>query len=215
MKLTDRLATTLAAKTDEGSALIELLAMDDDRPITVEALLVQLADAVSRDEEGRELTGRDVFKAAKRRYFRLGTVATPFGPIGWHMVNLYCEAATFCDVAELRDEPLGDEGIAAHLLVLWNVMPDLPSAQAAFAGTGPSVLESVRARAVDGVRGQLPGVMTKRAAILTLWRLRGAMGAVRGVRVVAGPSLRGRLFPGKRVKELIAEAEAQLDAASA
>jgi hypothetical protein len=185
--------------------------MDNERPITIEALLVLLADAVSRDEEGRDLTDRDVYKAAKRRYFRLGTVATPFGPVGWHMVNLYCEAATFCDVAELRDEPHDDEDIAAHLLTLWNVMPDLPSAQAAFAGTGPTVLASLAKRATYEVAARLPDVMTKRAAILMLWRLRGSMSSVREV---TGPGLRGRLFPGKRVKQLIAEAEAQLDAAA-
>ena len=191
--------------------LLDLLRMDDDRPITIEGLLVLLADAVSRDDRDRDLSDRDVYKAAKRRYFRLGTVATPFGPAGWHMVNLYCEAATFRDVAVLRDARATNEEIAAHLLTLWNVMPDLPSAQAAFAGTGPSVVATLSRRAKGGVVARLPDVMTKRTAIRMLWDLRGTMGSVREIR---GPGLRGRLFPGGRVKQLIATAEAQLDRAA-
>jgi hypothetical protein len=92
-----------------GPRLLALLRMDDDQPITIEALTVLLVDAVRTDGEARELTDRDVGRAAKRRYRRLGTISLPTGPLGRYLVGLYCEAATLCDIVELRRAPLSDE----------------------------------------------------------------------------------------------------------
>jgi hypothetical protein len=198
-----------------GPRLVALLRMEDDQPITLEALVVLLVDAVHKDGEGRELTDRDVFKAAKRRYRRLGTVSIPSGPIGGHLVKLYCEAATLCDVVELRAAPLTDEEIAAHLLVLWGAMPDTTSAVAAIDGTGPSVLVALSLRGKERLRLPPEGLATKRAVIKTLWSLRGTglRGAIDDVREAATPGIRENLFPGGRVKAFIAEAGAQLDGA--
>ena len=176
-----------------GPRLMALLRMDDDQPITIEALVVVLVDAVHSDGEARELSDRDVYKAAKRRYRRLGTVSLPSGPIGGHVVSLYCEAATLCDIVELRAAPLSDEEIAAHLLVLWGAMPDTTSATAAIDGTGLSVLASLALRARDRVGLPASGPMTKRAVITTLWRLRDAVSSVRDVET---PGVRESLFPG-------------------
>jgi len=192
-----------------GPRLLALLRMDDDQPITIEALVLVLVDAVHKDGEARELSDRDVLKAAKRRYRRLGTVSLPAGPIGGYVVNLYCEAATLCDIVELRAAPLSDEEIAAHLLVLWGAMDDTTGATAAIDGSGPSVLATFALRAKDRVGLPASGATTKRAVIATLWRTRDAVSSVRDVDT---PGVRERLFPGARVKEFIAGAHGQLDA---
>src|SRR5688500_10898147 len=69
-----------------GPRLLALLRMDDDEPVTIEALVVLLVDAVRKDDEARELSDRDVFKAARRRYRRLGVLSLPTGPVGWRVV---------------------------------------------------------------------------------------------------------------------------------
>jgi len=191
-----------------GPRLVALLRMEDDQPITIEAMVVLLVDAVRKDGETRELSDRDVRKAAKRRYRRLGTVSLPTGPLGWHLVELYCEAATLCDVVELRREPLSDEQVAVHLLVLWGAMPDVAAAGAAFDGTGPSVLATLLGRARDRVKLPPSGEMTKRSVVMALWSLRGQLDEAREI---ATPGVRGNLFPGARVKAFIAEAGRQLD----
>ena len=191
-----------------GPRLVALLRMEDDQPITIEAMVVLLVDAVRKDGETRELSDRDVRKAAKRRYRRLGTASLPTGPLGWHLVELYCEAATLCDVVELRREPLGDQQVAVHLLVLWGAMPDVAAAAAAFDGTGPSVLATLLGRARDRVKLPPSGEMTKRSVVMALWSLRSTLDEAREI---ATPGVRGNLFPGARVKAFIAEATQQLD----
>ena len=200
---------SIDARTDgAGPRLLALLRMQDDQPITIEAMVVLLVDAVRKDGEARELSDRDVRKAAKRRYRRLGTVALPTGPLGWHLVELYCEAATLCDIVELRRLPLNDEQVAVHLLVLWGAMPDAAAAAAAVAGTGPSVLASLLGRARDRVKLPPSGQMTKRSVVMALWSLRGTLG---DARETATPGVRGNLFPGARVKAFIAAANRELD----
>ena len=194
-----------------GPRLLALLRMDDDEPVTIEALVVLLVDAVRKDDEARELSDRDVFKAARRRYRRLGVLSLPTGPVGWRVVSLYCEAATVCDIVELRGATLGDEAVAAHLLVLWDAMPDIASASAAIARTGPSVLQTLLARYSASMRERLPDPMTKRAVVTTIWKQRDVMGEVREA---ATPGVRENVFPGKRVKAFIAQAHAQLDGAA-
>ncbi len=191
-----------------GPRLLALLRMEDDQPITIETMVVLLVDAVRKDGEARELSDRDVRKAAKRRYRRLGTAALPTGPLGWHLVELYCEAATLCDIVELRRAPLSDEQVAVHLLVLWDAMPDVTASAAAFDGTGPSVLATLLARARDRVKLPPSGEMTKRSVVMALWSLRGTLDEARDI---ATPGVRGNLFPGGRVKAFTAEAGRQLD----
>ena len=201
--------TAIDERTDgAGPRLLALLRMEDDQPITIEAMVVLLVDAVRKDGEARELSDRDVRKAAKRRYRRLGTVALPTGPLGWRVVELYCEAATLCDIVELRRAPLSDERVAVHLLVLWGAMPDVASAGAAFDGTGPPVLATLVARARDRVKLPPSAEMTKRSVVMALWSLRGTLDEARDI---ATPGVRENLFPGARVKAFVAEASRQLD----
>lgn len=201
----------IEARSDgAGARLLELLRMDNERSLSIEALIVLLVDAVRTDDESRELSDRDVLKAAKRRYRRLGTVSLPFGPVGGYLVSLYCEAATLCDIVELRGQPLSDQQVASHLLVLWRAMPDAISATAAIDGTGPSVAATLSRRAKHRVNAnaRLPETITKRTVVTTLWNLRGA---VSDAREIANPGLRENFFPGARVKTYIASAHAQLD----
>ena len=189
----------------EGSALVQLLRMDDDRRITIEGVTVLLVSAVRRDED-RGLSDRDVLQAAKRRYRRLGTLSLPSGPLGGVVVNLYCEAATLCDVVELRGTPLSDDAVAAHLLVLWGVIPDVQEAADAITGLGPNAAAILATRARERVaKVDLPEPMTKRGALLALWRLRDVAGEAEGTGV------RERLFPGRRVAAFVEEAGAQLE----
>lgn len=192
----------------ESNAFVQFLRMDDDRRITIEGVTLLLVAAVRRDEE-RELSDRDVFKAAKRRYRRLGALSLPSGPLGGAAVNLYCEAATLCDLVELRGTPLADEAVAVHLLVLWGVIPDLEAATGAVSGLGPNAAAILRDRARARVAAvDLPDPMTKRGALQALWRLRDVAGEAGETE---GTGVRERLFPGRRVKAFIAEAEAQLE----
>lgn len=191
----------------EGSALVGFLRMDDERRITIEAVTVLLVAAVRKDEE-RELSDRDVLKAARRRYRRLGTLSLPSGPLGGVVVNLYCEAATLCDVVELRGTPLSDQAVAAHLLVLWGVTPDVQAAANAISGLGPNAAAILAVRARErAAEIELPDPMTKRGALLALRRLRGV---AEEAGEVEGTGIRERLFPGRRVAAFVEEAGAQL-----
>ena len=198
---------TIDARTGgAGPRLLALLRMEDDRPITIEAMTVLLVDAVRKDGEARERTDRDVRRAAKRRYRRLGMISLPAGPLGWHLVGLYCDAATLCDLVELRRAPLSDEQVAGHLLVLWGAMPNVAAAAAAVDGTGSSVLTTLVERARDRVA--LPVPMTKRSVVKARWSLRGTLNDARDA---VTPGLRRNLFPGGRVKAFVAQATRQLD----
>ncbi|WP_026912378.1 hypothetical protein [Patulibacter minatonensis] len=205
----DAAKDAVTARTEGG--LLGLLRMDDERPVTIEGVTVLLVAAVRRDES-RGLSDRDVLKAAKRRYRRLGTLSLPSGPVGGILVNLYCEAATLCDVVELRGVAMSDDAVAAHLLVLWHVLPDLDVAAAAVAGDGLGVVDELRARARERVAAvELPDPMTKRAALTALWRLNGLAG---DAMEAEGTGVRERLFPGRRVKAFVREAGEQLDRAA-
>jgi hypothetical protein len=79
-------------------------------------------------------------KARKRRR-RLGLVSFGAGPlvgVASQVADLYCETATVCDVVAIYDLDLTDERIAAHMLVLWEIVDDLDAADAAIAGA-PSI----------------------------------------------------------------------------
>jgi hypothetical protein len=191
-----------------GARLLALLRMEDDRPLTVENLLVLLVDAVRGDDD-ELLTERDVVKAAKRRQRRLGTMAVLGGPTGLRLVSLYCEVAILCDLEQMHGLGLSDEQMAGHLLVLWNIMPSHEMAMAAIEGRGPSVADSV-GDALHGtvVKGAADdGRITKREAVLMVWRLRGVTD---DLSMPGSSRARDVLLPGSRVKELKAAAEHHL-----
>jgi hypothetical protein len=212
MRLTDlaiaRAHDALLRGDHAAARLAGLLKMDDDHPLTVEAFMVALVDAV-RGDEAREMRARDVTKAAKRRQSRLGKLCSFGGPTALYLFSLYCEVAVLCDVERAHRLQLSDEELTAHLMVLWRLMPAHPEALAAIRGDGPSVVETsadhLRATVVRGALDD--GELTKRETVMLLWRLRGAYDAIE---LPGSASPRDVYLPGARVRELVAAAEEQL-----
>jgi hypothetical protein len=212
-----RLASDAAAKAKEavagseaGARLLAIVRIDDDRPLTPERLLVMLVEAVRGDDDERELSARDVLKAAKRRQRLAGAAGALGGPIGLQLASLYCEAELLCDVAERHALGLPDEELAAHLLVLWNAMPDVVSARAAIDGSGQSVAGRIAMTAHGKVVTKPRDEMTKRDVVKLLWRARGVVG---DVEMPGSNSPMNVLLPGRRVKAFTAAAEEQLGVA--
>jgi hypothetical protein len=191
-----------------AARFIALMKMDDSRPLTPESFLVMLVDAV-RGDEGREMRHRDVRKAAKRRQARLGKLCVFGGATALYLLSLYCEVAVLCDVERAHQLDLSDEEITAHLMVLWRLMPEHADALAALRDEGPSIFdraaEHVRTNVVAGAADD--GQITKREALMLVWRLRGAYGEIE---LPGSASPRDVFLPGARVKALTAAAEEQL-----
>ena len=213
-----RLASDAATKAKEavagseaGARLLAIVRIDDDRPLTPERLLVMLVEAVRGDDEERDLSARDVLKAAKRRQRLAGAAGALGGPVGLQLASLYCEAELLCDVAERHGLQLADEELSAHLLVLWNAMPDLVSARAAIDGSGQSVAGRVATSAHGKVVTKPRDEMTKRDVVKLLWRARGVVG---DIEMPGSNSPMNVLLPGRRVKAFTAAAEEQLGVAA-
>jgi len=199
------------AVTDGFTALKALITDEDEREFVVEKALVTMVRGV-RDEDDEPLTDRDVEKAAKRRFKRARRAALLAGPaVGTanQLVDLYCETATVCDLDRLHGLGLSDERIAAQMLVLWNVTPDVAQAEAAIRGTGPSVWAMLTQRFGEQAAAQMPEKRTKTAVIKAMWNARGLANDARE-RVMGERNITGVMFAGKRVKEFIARAEAAL-----
>jgi hypothetical protein len=188
------------------SRLKALRDMRDDQPITIEALLVLFVDAVHEDTP-RELSKRDVKKAGKRRQRLAGGLGMFGGPVGMYIASLYSEAEILCDVADRHELTLSDEDLAAHLLVMWNAMPDFESARAAIDGSGQSVAYRTATQFRDRLTSKPLDQMTKADAVLALWRLRGV---ATDTSLPGTASPRDVLLPGSRVKSVIKAAERQL-----
>jgi hypothetical protein len=185
--------------------LAAFLKLPDDQPIRIEKLLVLLVSAVHSDSP-RELSKRDVKRAGKRRHRVVGGFGMLGGPAGIYAASLLSEAQIVCDVADRHALDLTNDELAAHLLVLWNAMPDHASALAAIDRSGPSVASHLALRS----RGRLveipPTEMTKRQAVQTLWRARGV---AKDVTLPGSARPKDVLLPGGRVKTVINAAERQ------
>jgi len=203
-------AKETVAGSEAGARLLSIVRMDDDKPLSVERLLVMLVDAVRGDdgEEERDLTDKDVLKAAKRRQRMAGAAGALGGPAGLQLASLYCEVELLCDVAERHRLQLADEELAAHMLVLWNAMPDVVSACAAIDGSGQSVVARAATTAHGKVVTKPHGETTKKDVVKTIWRLRGAVG---DIEMPGSSSPMNVLLPGRRVKAFTLQAEEQLD----
>lgn len=192
------------------SGLRSLRAGREDQPLTIEAIATSLIDAV-REDHPRQLSDSDVKKAAKRRQRLAGGVGMFAGPAGVYIAGLYSEAEILCDVADRHQLALTDEALAAHLLVLWSVVPDLAAATAAIDGTGMSVAGHLGNRLRDEITGGQAEAMSKKDAVLAIWRLRSA---VKDSPFLDRASPRDVLLPGSRVADVIEAAERQLGVAA-
>ncbi len=197
--------------TDTFAGLKALFTDEDEREFVIERMLVTLVRAV-RDDDDEPLTDKDVEKAAKRRSKRARRTALLAGPMvgtANQLVDLYCETATVVDLDRLHGLGMSDERIAAQMLVLWNVTPDIGTAEASILGTGPSVQALLTQRFTEAAAERMPETKTKTAAIKAIWNARGLAGDVRE-RVMGERNITGVMFAGKRVKAFIARAETAL-----
>jgi hypothetical protein len=189
---------------------------DDDRPLTIEAFLLALTQAVRDDDPDDFRSHRDLYVKARKRRRRLGLMcfgAGPFAGVANRVADLYCEIATLCDVASIHDLVLSDQQVAAQMLVLWGITDDLPGAERAMAGEEPGVASILGGRLARETELQMPAELTKTSVAKLLWDvhqldvtdtvMRAKKGATTGsVRVVA--------FTGHRVKKVIKRSEIQL-----
>jgi hypothetical protein len=184
---------------------------DEEPPVKIESVLAALVAAVRADEHDEGRSDRDVFRAARSRRRRLGLLSFGAGPLvgeATQIVDLYCETAIVCDLADLHSIDLTERQIAAHMLVLWNLTESLGQAEAIMAGAGTQSLGSiVTGRIRGGVTAHLPDKPTKRAAIQALWGMRHV---VDDARAVAAGSVGGVVFTGHRTKQIIEKIELQL-----
>jgi hypothetical protein len=187
---------------------------DEGTPITPENLVAGLVAAVRVDEHEEDRTARDVFKAARSRRRRLGLLSFTTGPlvgVATHVVDLYCETATLCDLAELHSIDLTERDVASHMLVLWGIVENIDEAQAVMASTGAQSLAGIIAERVGSQVGdRLPEHLSKRAAVKALWEARDLVGDTR--KAAGAGSVGGVVFTGHRTKQVIKKAELQLGA---
>jgi hypothetical protein len=207
--------TAPAQAVTEGLASLKALLTDEDeREFVVERALVAMVRGV-RDDDEEPLTDRDVEQAARRRFKRARRAALLAGPaVGTanQVVDLYCETATVCDLDRLHELGLSDERVAAQMLVLWNVTPDIEAAEAAILETGPSVWAMLTQRFGEQAAAQMPEKRTKTAIVKAMWNARGLANDARE-RVLGERNITGVMFAGKRVKEFVERAEAALGVA--
>jgi hypothetical protein len=183
--------------------------------LSIEAYLLALVRAVRSDEHDEEQSKRDVYVGARKRRRRLGLISFGAGPlvgVASRVADLYCEAATVCDVAGLHNLNLSDEQIAAHILVLWSIADDLGQAEGAVRGE-PSVAEILEAKLLERSGITLPKKLTKLAVAKALWEFHQSdvRSTVTGAkRAASGQPIRSVAFTGHRTKKVIKKAEMQL-----
>jgi hypothetical protein len=194
----------LAERDPSAGARLRLLA-DDDAQLSVERFLVLLLDAMNGAEDPDRPTAEEVARAGRRRARRAGILGIWGGPAGLMATSLYAEAMLVCDIVDHHGLELTDEQIAAHLLLLWELTPDLASAEAAIDGSGPSVAERlVGDRVLDG---KPVTELSPMGAVKALWRLRSLMDPDE---LPGTTKLRHFALPKRRVRKITAAMEAQL-----
>jgi hypothetical protein len=163
-------ATSLIGAVDPSTAgrVREMILREDEQQLSVEAFLVLVVDAVNGDGE-RTLSDEDVNRAARRRARVAGMIGMFGGKPGRGAASLFTEARLVCDVVDQHGLQLTDEEIAAHLLVLWKLSPDLEHAAAAIDGSGPSVARKLGSELAGDKRVDH---MSPKEALKALWRLR-------------------------------------------
>jgi hypothetical protein len=205
-------AASRVQRAGSGFHALRAILTDEDQPTNVEAFLVALIKAVRHDEPREQRTHRNVYEDARRRRRHLGVVCFGTGPlvgVATHIVDLYCDIATFCDLADLRGLALTEREIAAHILVMWAIVEPLGDAQSVMAGTHDHTIAAIMAKTLrDGAVAHLPANPTKRAVAKALWDARALLGDARSA---AGTgSVSGVVFAGHHTKQFIKKSEHQL-----
>lgn len=207
-------ASTTWQQAGEGFRGLREMYEDDDRSLDAGAFLQLLVRAVRADDDGEAVSSRSVQRTARKRRRRLGMASFVTGPLvgtATEAIDLYCDTATACDVANLHGLDLGHDEIAAQMLVLWSVTGDLPSAQSSIAGD-PPVTELLGQRISAALGERMPEKLTKRSLAKAFWDVRDMVpGADHGAAV--REAMKGVAFTGHRTKKLIARIEEQLGVA--
>jgi hypothetical protein len=184
--------------------------LGDDEQQSAEGYLLALVRAVRDDEEEDERSRRDVYVTARKRRRRLGLLSFGAGPmagVASRVADLYCEVAVVCDVAELHGLDLGDEEVAAQMLVMWSVIDDLDIARGAMRSEPPlaAILGAQLLEQLD--IEETP--QTKLELAKAIWQIHSVdAGDVK--EAASGQPIRSVAFTGHRTKKLIKRAEAQL-----
>jgi hypothetical protein len=205
----DRAVDTFNSGADTVTRLRAIQKLDDSHPMTIEMLLLMLVEIIRSEDRQRRPASRDaVADAARTRQRVAGAATIAGGALGGYVVSLYCEAAVLCDVVDWHQLDLSRRQAAAHLLVLWNVVPDYHAAMVAMDGRGESAAACVssRARAKIGIEKR-PREMNTKDVLLLLWRLRSV---ATGASVPNKARRRDVLLPAGRVNQIITAAETQL-----
>jgi len=199
----DKTAAAVETAVETG-ARVKALTNDPNGQIDVESMMLIFVDTVRGEREnGRPASRADVIRAyrGRQRLMKWMSRLGPWGIAAGRLSTLYSEAAILCDVADAGKLGLSREELAAHVLVLWDVLPDFEQASAAMRGEeGQSVTAQLKRR----IRGDRdldePAPMTKIRVVQLLWKLRS---------VRKGLSRSG--IDG--VEEMVDEAEEQLRSA--
>jgi hypothetical protein len=192
---------------------------EDERDQSAESYLLMLVRAVRDDEREEEQSNRDLYVRARKRRRRLGLIAFGAGPMAGaanRVSDLYCEVATFCDVADFHALELSDEQIAAHMLVLWSIVEDFPRAESVMRGE-PPLVEVLKGKLSESLGLNLEVESTKASIAKGIWEIHrlNAADAVAGAKEMAkGQRIRSVAFAGHHVKKVIGKAEAQLGVSS-
>lgn len=205
-------AASRAQQVGSGFHGLRTLLIDEEQPTNVETFLMALIKAVRDDEPRQGRTRRDVYEDARSRRRRLGLVSFGAGPlvgVATHVVDLYCDVATFCDLVDIHEFDLSEREIAAHMLVMWTIVEPLDEAKAVMAGTGERTIAAIMADTLrDGAAAHLPANQTKRAAAKALWNARALLSDARNA--AGAGSVGGVVFAGHHTKQFIKKAEDQL-----
>jgi hypothetical protein len=175
--------------------------------------------AVRSDEHEEDRSSRDVYKIARSRRRRLGMMSFGAGPLAGaatQAVDLYTEMASFCDVAELHGHKLSEYEVAAHMLTLWGIVPDLAEAHAIMRSEAPQTLGAMLGKRVRSSADKyIPDASDRKAAVVALYNARNILGDGKaavgaGKAAMGGGSVKGVVFAGHRTKQVITASELQL-----
>jgi hypothetical protein len=209
---TSALRSTLVERVAERlGGLRLLLDHDQDGSLSLERFLLLLI-RTSRNGKSPPHSERELIRFASRRRRYLGTRCTAAGPfmgVATKLIDLYCETALVCEVAELHQLDLGDQEIAAHMLLLWGVTDDRGQARAAVDPARPGTIAGlVIGRARDELASESTQGIDALSAAKALWSMRGSVAQV--ARPTGAQSIRGWLLARRRAKRFVKHAQRQL-----
>lgn len=187
-----------------------MLSGEEGEPLSVEFFMLSMVRAVRSDELDDDRSRREVYVAARKRRRRLALAALAFGPLAGvanQIVDLYCETAVICDLADFHGQALTDDQVVAHMLVLWEIADDLEVARRSVSGD-PPVADLLGEKLFDQLDERLPDELTRTSIVGALWKVRADVGSMR--KGATGEAVRTVTFTGFRTKKLIGRLEEQL-----